>query len=94
MKTTLGVGLALAALLAFAVPASALVITNNDTAAHQVTVIDGDAKAEHDVAAGAEIEVPCAAKCTASLADKPEIEVEADDKLVIEKGEMKKSEED
>ena len=94
-KTMLSVA-AVALFAAFAAPASALTVTNNDETDYTIAITVGEQNTEHAVATGASVEAACGDGCLISLigADGVVDEIEAvdADNLTITAGVFQKAE--
>ena len=72
--------------LALGGPAAALTIVNEDDDSHAVTLVQGDVSSEIEIAAGAEMVVPCADGCTLVLASGDQADFGDEDEVIISEG--------
>lgn len=95
MKKTMLTVAALSVFAAFAAPASALTVTNNDEGEYTVAVTVGEQNSEISVGTGASVEAPCGDGCLVSLIGKDgvldEVEAADADHLTITAGVFQKA---
>ncbi len=96
MKKTMLTVAALSVFAAFAAPASALTVTNNDEGGYTVAVSVGEQNSEISVDTGASVEAPCGDGCLVSLIGNDgvidEVEAVDADHLTITAGVFQKAE--